>query len=640
VRLALLAAALVLAGCPPPRPIGGPEPKHGKPADGTGPLPGDEVLAVPAAAARAVPALEKACAADDAAACRRLGHLHAHGVGLAPDLAGARELYADACELGDGAACAALGALLADGRGGGDAPLEAVGRLREACDLGAAEGCATLARTFENGEGPTADPARAAELHRRAAELWSKACAAGDERACTELGGLERRGAGVPADETAGLERQQRACLRGEPSGCAAWVIRGKDLVVDAPQALDGLADGCRRGDPRACFMVGVIGSERFAAAHIEVPMDALARACASGHAAACNAAGLASFPPDAPGFERLERACALGDAPGCHHLALALELPGSHQDSARAADLYSRACRYGYAAACARRGLLLASGEGVAADPEGAVWVFEKGCDLGSARACHEIGVLLLEGMRVAADAVRGLRYLEQACAGGELGSCARVGRAMLTGQGGERDEAAGVARLEETCTRGGARACLELTEWLKSRDRPDAGLLARTEERLKGAASGAVTSCRAALGVCYQGLPATSAPRWALIREEPALLLLEPPTCDAELERSCQTAHEATAARCDHDDEACWAAADLVRRLADVGLGSGTAEALRLEARGFDRAKKACAAGSAAACIRASTAHREGRGTKADARAADNVAARACKLDPNWCD
>src|SRR4029453_8216874 len=139
---------------------------------------------------------------------------------------------------------------------------------------------------------------------------------------------------------------------------------------------------------------------------------------CSAGHGGACNAIGIAKFPPDAAA---LERACALGDAPGCFPPAPALELPGEPRDAERAASLYDKSCRWRWAPACTRLGTLVAGGEVAAANAEIAARMFRDGCELGSAAGCYELGALREDGTRVSGDPAEAARLLERACRGGE---------------------------------------------------------------------------------------------------------------------------------------------------------------------------------------------------------------------------
>jgi len=108
-------------------------------------------------------ALDPACAADDAGACRR------------------------GCEAGIAAACSRLGVLYNSGRGIGKDVAQAAELYEKGCTGGDAAGCNNLGTLYEFGLigfGP--DIARAAQLYRQA-------CARGDARACANLGRVSPR---------------------------------------------------------------------------------------------------------------------------------------------------------------------------------------------------------------------------------------------------------------------------------------------------------------------------------------------------------------------------------------------------------------------------------------------------------------
>jgi TPR repeat protein len=53
-----------------------------------------------------------------------------------------------------------------------------------------------------------------------AARHYDRACAAGIQVACADLGTLLLHGAGVPSDRSRALELFRAACQAGEPEGC------------------------------------------------------------------------------------------------------------------------------------------------------------------------------------------------------------------------------------------------------------------------------------------------------------------------------------------------------------------------------------------------------------------------------------
>jgi TPR repeat protein len=126
------------------------------------------------------------CARQHARACHRLARLVAEGLGIVADERKALDLERLACEAGELAGCRAIteAAVARAAEQAGDraesmldAGVEAaaLGRLREACDGAEPLACTPLARRAAG-----TDPARAAEL-------FGRACRAGDQAACLEV---------------------------------------------------------------------------------------------------------------------------------------------------------------------------------------------------------------------------------------------------------------------------------------------------------------------------------------------------------------------------------------------------------------------------------------------------------------------
>jgi TPR repeat protein len=330
---------------------------------------------------------------------------------------------------------------------------------------------------------------------------------------------------------------------------------------------------------------------------------------------------GLSHFPPDETDLGALERACALGDAPGCHHLALALELPGARHDARRAADLHAKSCGWSWGPACVRLGTLLAGGEVMAVEPERAARAYRDACELGAPAGCFELGVLRQEGTRVVGNPDEGAKLLERACRNGEGRACARMATRALTGRDGERDPERARALFEQACGLGNARACLELSG--------DAGL-----ERARAAA---VPACETALTLCRDGKTVGVERTWKEWDGAPARVLVHAPGCDERLEHACVDAADALSLSCKRlRGEHCFVGARLFERLSRAGLGPDRAQVEELRKLGIEGAKQRCEQNQAAACAELAELHRD----DADLRTFERYLARACKLDPAYCD
>jgi TPR repeat protein len=269
-------------------------------------------------------ALERGCELGDAEGCHRLGLAYAHGVGGAPDPAGARGWFARGCTLGSAASCQARKldpeALL---ESGGEAGGARRAELARDCDGGRAGACADLARRLAAGEGGPKDPRGAAVRHVQACEL-------GVGESCVAAGRAYLDGRGVRRDAARARRHYERACSAGLGRGCTGiGLVLARGRKSDVRGALRHYAEGCRLEDGAGCANVAVAYLEGVA-----VRRD-LAEARRAG-----------------------EKGCALGDRFGCAAAGYAQLLAGgaSPTEQAEARRAVIGACRSGVKAACAWR--------------------------------------------------------------------------------------------------------------------------------------------------------------------------------------------------------------------------------------------------------------------------------------------
>ncbi len=136
---------------------------------------------------------ERNCDAGDVEACGKAAVMNAEGRGTAPDPVKAMQLHRKACEAGRAASCEAVKKVdeLVDrartmslfgvnGKSVKDSQSYATAMFVQACDAGSAEGCAAAAARYRDAKGVVRDYARALELYR-------KACAGGERKACEDM---------------------------------------------------------------------------------------------------------------------------------------------------------------------------------------------------------------------------------------------------------------------------------------------------------------------------------------------------------------------------------------------------------------------------------------------------------------------
>jgi uncharacterized protein len=193
-----------------------------------------------------------ACDASCAEGCRLLGLMYADRRGVAGDYEAAKQGYESACELGDGDGCAELGDLTLERSRNAK---EAAHQYSLGCDLKSGVACAKLAYLYKIGRGAELDPTKALDLYergctlggnlgcsgaarmlelspaddehvkaldKRALELNTARCNAGDARHCLLLGDAYLDGHGVDKDVKRALELYRRACQSGDKRACEA----------------------------------------------------------------------------------------------------------------------------------------------------------------------------------------------------------------------------------------------------------------------------------------------------------------------------------------------------------------------------------------------------------------------------------
>jgi TPR repeat protein len=114
-----------------------------------------------------------------ATACFNLGMMNLQGLGIPAAPARGVPLLEKACTLGQAAACTALGVAISSGLDGSTPdPGRAATLFEQGCERGSQDGCYNLALAYHHGKGVPPDDSRA-EL------LFAKACRLGVKEACT-----------------------------------------------------------------------------------------------------------------------------------------------------------------------------------------------------------------------------------------------------------------------------------------------------------------------------------------------------------------------------------------------------------------------------------------------------------------------
>lgn len=141
-------------------------------------------------------------------------------LGLAPDLALSEAYKARACHNGDAPTCMWLADHAHSQEAERGYAYHAMDLSREACEMGKLDGC-NLAERIAGSASFDVDPRLRPALDKRALELATKACDAGDGKACLEAADrVARAEVSRAADPVRAKELYDRACKLGTESGC------------------------------------------------------------------------------------------------------------------------------------------------------------------------------------------------------------------------------------------------------------------------------------------------------------------------------------------------------------------------------------------------------------------------------------
>ncbi len=229
----------------------------------------------------------KACAGEDPDACELLATCYMRGEGVKADskeasrlMARAREIIArrsgmpkghpplvpkrvpkefldDSCQGGNGGACLELGRRHSFPSGDGKEPDPKTG-LRyflKGCDKGEPLACTGAGVHHLHGLGTKAKDAS------RAAELFTRACAADEGQGCHYLAELFESGIGVKLDLPHALTLHDTACVKKVPRSCLRAGLMhalGEASKSDDAAAAAAFSAGCELEEMYACALLGV----------------------------------------------------------------------------------------------------------------------------------------------------------------------------------------------------------------------------------------------------------------------------------------------------------------------------------------------------------------------------------------------
>lgn len=131
--------------------------------------------------------------------------------------------------------------------------------------------------------------------------------------------------------------------------------------------------------------------------------------------------------PPACTSFTACMASCEAGAFVSCAFTGDMLRngSDGATKDSARAYELYTRACQGGELQGCANRGWLELNGDGTGKNADAALASFAMACNDTTAAGCYGVGVILRGGFGVPKDVDRAADAFGRACAAGASAGC-----------------------------------------------------------------------------------------------------------------------------------------------------------------------------------------------------------------------
>ncbi len=307
------------------------------------------------------------------------------------------------------------------------------------CSAGNAESCGNLGFLHFYGlRGAKHD-------HKRAAELFRRACDRGAHLGCWGQAYMHEYGlGGLAKDYTMSAELHQKACDAGEGRAChrlgVAYEV-GRGVPKSTPQATHFYAKGCHGGDPQACASKGYFEEKN------------------------------GSYPVM---IQYYEMGCAGGSPLGCNNLGWAYQKGfGVPKDPMQAVKLYERACTklghkldesHGAGLACTNIGIMYEEGVPGVVDGRRALAYYEQACTHGAGWGCHNALVFAAWGkLGVSPNPTLAAKVGKRGCYESKHGpSCLRFGEWH---QGAGRPSEAKQA-YQTGCASGDSECCSKASQ------------------------------------------------------------------------------------------------------------------------------------------------------------------------------
>ena len=349
-----------------------------------------------------------------------------------------------------------------------------------------------------------------------AAQLYNKACTAGNMKGCAHLGVLYANGTGVFKNKNRAVSLFQMACDAGDMFGCAQLGFSyqfGQGVQIDFGKAFSLSQRACNAGEMRGCVGLGLLYLRGFGATKdYEEAISLFQKACDAGEMRGCVGlgaqyqGGLGVTKNYSKALSFTQKACDGGLMSGCVVLGEMYDLgdisSGVRVDHGKAFRIYKSACDGGEANGCTDLGADYLRGQGVAKNYDQALSVLQKGCDGGDAQGCFKIGVMYARALGVKQDYGQAgtffkkacdsdiptmdicnavgeefddpgsmkrdyslaRTYYQKACDGENMTACKSLSFLYLDGKGGEKNVEQYISYAKKACEGGDAESCDDL--------------------------------------------------------------------------------------------------------------------------------------------------------------------------------
>ena len=231
------------------------------------------------------------------------------------------------------------------------------------------------------------------------AQSCQKACGAGDQGGCIQLGRFLAGGKGVPKDAARAHELFVAACQKGEARGCAEAgldLLHGTGIGKNMPAGAALMAKACELGNAFGCVTTGKLAEGGTGVAKdLAAALSAYQKGCDLGAPGGCTLAGKLHLKDKnvAKAIALFKQGCTGRDGYGCMLLGYRYyDGDGVGKDLKQATELFKRGCELNNDFSCLALANSYYSGEGIDEDEDEAKRLYDAGCKKNIEAACKTL--------------------------------------------------------------------------------------------------------------------------------------------------------------------------------------------------------------------------------------------------------